>query len=90
MKKRNSVKDLLNIKHLLEVKWTKQGREKAFLTDLLKSISEKIGFLDIETVYVGRKPRIRLKNSLEKKYNFIVSVSHEKEFAIGIVIAEKI
>jgi len=27
---------------------------------------------------------------LEKKYNFIVSVSHEKEFAIGIVIAEKI
>ena len=24
------------------------------------------------------------------EYNFIVSVSHEKEFAIGIVIAEKI
>jgi len=57
---------------------------------VIKSISEKIGFLDIETVHVGRKPRIRLKNSLEKKYNFIVSVSHEKEFAIGIVIAEKI
>ena len=56
----------------------------------IKSIPKKIGFLDIETVYVGRKPRIRLKNSLEKKYNFIVSVSHEKEFAIGIVIAEKI
>ena len=57
---------------------------------VIKSISEKIGFLDIETVHVGRKPRIRLKNSLEKKYNFIVSVSHEKEFAIGIVIVEKI
>ena len=57
---------------------------------VIKSISEKIGFLDIETVYVGRKPRIRLKNSLEKKYNFIVSVSHEKEFAIGIAVAEKI
>ena len=57
---------------------------------VIKSISEKIGFLDIETVYVGRKPRISLKNSLEKKYNFIVSVSHEKEFATGIVIAEKI
>ena len=57
---------------------------------VIKSISEKIGFLDIETVYVRRKPRIRLKNSLEKKYGFIVSVSHEKEFAIGIVIAEKI
>ena len=57
---------------------------------VIKSLSEKIGFLDIETIYVGRKPRIRLKNPLRKKYDFIVSVSHEKEFAIGIVIAEKI
>ena len=57
---------------------------------VIKSIPEKIGPRDIEIVYVNRKPRIRLKNSLEKKYNFIVSVSHEKEFAIGIVITEKI
>ena len=57
---------------------------------VIKSMPEKIGPRDIEIVYVNRKPRIRLKNSLEKKYNFIVSVSHEKEFAIGIVIAEKI
>ena len=56
----------------------------------IKSIPEKIGLHDIEIVYVNRKPRIRLKNSLRKKYDFIVSVSHEKEFAIGIVIAEKI
>ena len=57
---------------------------------VIKSMPEKIGPRDIEIVYVNRKPRIRLKNSLEKKYNFIVSVSHEKEFAIGIVITEKI
>ena len=57
---------------------------------VIKSIPEKISPYDIEIVYVNRKPRIRLKNLLEKKYNFIVSVSHEKEFAIGIVIAEKI
>ena len=56
----------------------------------IKSIPEKIGPHDIEIIYVNRKPRIRLKNSLRKKYDFIVSVSHEKEFAIGIVIAEKI
>ena len=56
----------------------------------IKSIPEKIEPRDIEIVYVNRKPRIRLKNSLQKKYDFIVSVSHEKEFAIGIVIAEKI
>jgi len=57
---------------------------------VIKSIPEKIGLHDIEIIYVNRKPRIRLKNSLRKKYDFIVSVSHEKEFAIGIVVAEKI
>ena len=57
---------------------------------VIKSIPEKIGLHDIEIIYVNRKPRIILKNSLRKKYDFIVSVSHEKEFAIGIVIAEKI
>ena len=56
----------------------------------IKSIPEKIGPHDIEIVHVNRKPRIILKNSLRKKYDFIVSVSHEKEFAIGIVVAEKI
>ena len=34
-------KELLNIKHLLEVKWVKNGGEKAFLTDLLKSVTQK-------------------------------------------------
>jgi len=57
---------------------------------VIKSIPEKIGPRDIEIVYANRKPRIRLKSSLVKKYDFIVSVSHEKEFAIGIAIAEKI
>jgi len=57
---------------------------------VIKSIPEKIGPRDIEIVYANRKPRIRLKSSLLKKYDFMVSVSHEKEFAIGIVIAEKI
>jgi len=55
---------------------------------VIKSIPEKIGFRDIKIVYVNRKPRIMLKKSLEKKYDFIVSVSHEKEFAVGIVIAK--
>ena len=57
---------------------------------VIKSIPEKIGPRNIEIVYVNRKPRIILKNSLRKKYDFIVSVSHEKEFAIGIVFADKI
>ena len=56
---------------------------------VIKSIPEKIGLRDIEIMYVNRKPRIRLKKSLDKKYDFIVSVSHETEFAVGIVIAKK-
>ncbi len=34
-------KELLNIKHLLEVKWVKNGGEKAFLTELLISVTQK-------------------------------------------------
>ena len=40
---------------------------------VIKSIPEKIGPRDIEIVYVNRKPRIRLKNSLEKKYQELES-----------------
>lgn len=35
------LKGLLNIEHLLEVKWTKRNQEKAFLTTLLKSITQQ-------------------------------------------------
>ena len=57
---------------------------------VIKSIFEKIHFIDIEIIYKNAKPGIKLRNSLQKKYNFLVSVSHEKDFAIGIVIAKKI
>ena len=56
---------------------------------VIKSIPEKIGPRDIEIVYVNRKPRISLKSSLRKKYDFIVSVSHEKEFAVAVIISER-
>ena len=57
---------------------------------VIKSISEKIHFIDIEIIYKNTKPGIKLRNSLQKKYNFLVSVSHEKDFAVAIVISEKI
>ena len=57
---------------------------------VIKSISEKIHFIDIEIIYKNAKPGIKLRNSLQKKYNFLVSVSHEKDFAVAIVISEKI
>ena len=57
---------------------------------VIKSISEKIHFIDIEIIYKNTKPGIKLRNSLQKKYNFLVSVSHEKDFAVAVVISEKI
>ena len=56
----------------------------------IKSIQEKISILDIETVHSRSKPEVRIKGKVGKKYNFLVSVSHEKQFAIAVVISEKI
>ncbi len=44
-------------------------------------------FLDIETYHMNSKPKIKLKNKLN--YNFLVSLSHEKEFAIAVVVSEE-
>ena len=52
-----------------------------------KSIKEKIGFKEIVTEHKNSKPEIILKKKLD--YRFAVSVSHEKDFAIAIVIALK-
>ena len=56
---------------------------------MIKSISEKIGFLDIETSHLKSKPIVRIKK-FQEKYNFIASLSHENNFAIAVVISERI
>ena len=56
---------------------------------VIKSIQEKIGFLDIETSHLKSKPIVRIKKSREK-YNFIASLSHENDFAVAVVISERI
>ena len=53
-----------------------------------KSINENMVFNNIETFYKNSKPRIRLKNSKEK-YDFIMSISHESEYAVAIVLSKK-
>jgi len=50
-----------------------------------KSIKEKISFKEIITDHNNSKPKIILKKKLD--YRFLVSVSHEKDFAIAMVIA---
>ena len=50
-----------------------------------KSIREKISFKEIITSHNNSKPTIILKKELN--YRFLVSVTHEKDFAIAVVIA---
>ena len=61
----------------------------AIKESVIKAISEKISFSEIITFHSKNKPKILLKNKLNDKYDFLISVSHEKNFAIAFVIAFK-
>jgi phosphopantetheine--protein transferase-like protein len=52
----------------------------------IKAIKEKIGPLDIETMYIKSKPNIKIQK-IKKKYKFQISVSHDKKIAIAVVIS---
>jgi holo-[acyl-carrier protein] synthase len=54
-----------------------------------KSINENIYISKIITSHKKSKPNIKLLNS-KKKYIFRASISHEKDYAIAIVISELI
>ena len=56
---------------------------------LIKSIDKKIRFSEIETSHLKSKPIVRIKKPREK-YNFIASLSHENDFAVAVVISERI
>ena len=51
-----------------------------------KSVSKKIEMIDIITTHSKSKPKVRIRN--ESGYKFQVSISHEKNIAVGIVICE--
>jgi holo-[acyl-carrier protein] synthase len=55
-----------------------------------KSINEPLSFLEIETYHSKSKLKIRLLQNWNKKYKILGSISHENEYAIGMVISEKI
>jgi len=54
-----------------------------------KSLNKKISMLKIETFHENSKPRIKL-NLKNNKYQFLVSLSHEKKTAIAVVISEEL
>ena len=61
----------------------------AIKESVIKSIPDKLSFLDIKTSNSKYgKPIVNLSGNLEGKYSFLVSVSHEREYAIAIVTAE--
>ncbi|WP_268544171.1 holo-ACP synthase [Candidatus Nitrosotenuis cloacae] len=55
-----------------------------------KSISLQIRMLDIETSHYKLRPVVKLKGRYANHYVFLISLSHEKNAAVGIVISEKI
>tara|TARA_B110000438_G_scaffold57689_1_gene57720 strand:+ start:737 stop:1096 length:360 start_codon:yes stop_codon:yes gene_type:complete len=55
-----------------------------------KSIDQPIPFLDIQTFYSNSKLKIKLHKNWNQKYKVLGSISHENEYAIGMVISEKI
>ena len=56
---------------------------------LIKSIDTKLRFSEIETSHLKSKPIVRIRKYGEK-YNFIASLSHENDFAVAVVISERI
>ena len=56
---------------------------------LMKSVKKKIYFSDIFTSHLDSKPQISIKKS-HGEYDFHASLSHEINFAIGIVISKKV
>tara|TARA_B110000014_G_C19742057_1_gene387036 strand:- start:186 stop:539 length:354 start_codon:yes stop_codon:yes gene_type:complete len=56
---------------------------------LIKSINEKLEFLEIETSHLDSKPKIKILNS-KQDYKHLISLSHENELAVAVVISERI
>lgn len=53
-----------------------------------KSLKYKIGMLEIKTIHTNSKPGVILIKKLP--YKFIVSLSHDKNMAVAVVIAERL
>jgi len=62
----------------------------AIKESIRKSINEPISFLDIETFHLNSKLKIKLKSNWDQKYQILGSISHENEYAIGMVMSEKL
>ena len=62
----------------------------ALKESVIKSIPDKISFLEIQTLNSKNGPTIRLLGKKARKYSFLCSISHEKKFAVAVVISSRI
>lgn len=62
----------------------------AIKESVIKSLPEKISFKHILTFNKNSKPQIKLLLENTEKYNFLVSMSHEDEFAIATVLVNEL
>lgn len=54
---------------------------------VIKSIKKKFLLKDIETDHLNSKPVVKIRN--QPNYFFIVTLSHDKSYAIAVVLSEK-
>ena len=61
----------------------------ALKESVIKSIHDKISFLNIQTSNSKYGPIVRLVGEKSKEYSFLCSISHEKKFAVAVVISSR-
>lgn len=78
------------IKYCLDHKNSAQyfAAKFAIKESVIKSLNKQVGFLNILIDYSNSKPIVTLLDN--SSYTFLVTVSHEKSYAIAVVLSEKI
>ena len=62
----------------------------ALKESVIKSIPDKISFLDIQISNSRHGPTVKLIGKKSKEYSFLCSFSHEKKFAVAVVISSRV
>ena len=57
---------------------------------VIKSIQDNVTFQDISSSNSKNRPTVELTGKKSKKYSFLVSVTHEREYAVAVVISHKL
>ena len=77
-----------NVKMLIEVYKPGRYSMEEFKEAVKKSIPKRLQMLDIITSHRMSKPNVTLRKNYP--YDFLVSLSHDSNVVVAVVIAEKI